>query len=270
MTHCVLQYDAVDDFIDRRTPYREEHLRLVREAHARGEIVMAGALGDPPDGGLLVFTARRPRSPKSSPAAIRTSSTDSITRWGVRPWNVVVGLSRLPARPAAVAALGRRLFPGPRSARVLLRPPRKYGDLVAPVHIGARAPVSWSTTRPLVRDVLVTNQRNFQKGRGLERAKRLLGEGLLTSEGQTHLRQRRLMQPAFHRERIAVVRRDDDRLRRAACATAGPMATTVDAAQEMMRLTLGIVGKTLFDADVESQAPEVGARADRRHATRSG
>ena len=55
----------------------------------------------------------------------------------------------------------------------------------------------------LIRDVLVTNQKNFHKSRGLERARRLLGNGLLTSEGEFHLRQRRLAQPAFHRQRIA-------------------------------------------------------------------
>ena len=55
----------------------------------------------------------------------------------------------------------------------------------------------------LVRDVLVTYAAKFKKGRALEKAKRLLGEGLLTSEGDFHLRQRRLMAPAFHRQRIA-------------------------------------------------------------------
>src|SRR5436309_12817649 len=55
----------------------------------------------------------------------------------------------------------------------------------------------------IIKDVLVTHNRNFHKSRGLERTKRLLGEGLLTSEDDFHLRQRRLMQPAFHRERIA-------------------------------------------------------------------
>ncbi len=54
-----------------------------------------------------------------------------------------------------------------------------------------------------VREILVTNQNNFMKSRALQRAKMLLGEGLLTSEGQHHLRQRRLVQPAFHRERLA-------------------------------------------------------------------
>ncbi len=110
----------------------------------------------------------------------------------------------------------------------------------------------------LVRDVLVTNQRHFIKGRGLQRAKRLLGEGLLTSEGTVHVRQRRLIQPAFHRDRIlsyATVMTDyADRVRRR-----WRDGETIDAAQEMMRLTLGIVGKTLFDKDIESQAREVGS-----------
>src|SRR5215510_9814809 len=55
----------------------------------------------------------------------------------------------------------------------------------------------------LIRDLLVTNNQNFMKGLVLQRAKRLLGEGLLTSEGDFHRRQRRLAQPAFHRARIA-------------------------------------------------------------------
>jgi cytochrome P450 len=106
--------------------------------------------------------------------------------------------------------------------------------------------------------VLVTNHRNFHKGRGLERAKMLLGEGLLTSEGDFHLRQRRLAQPAFHRQRVtaygatmatyAAARRDRWR-----------PGETIDAHREMMALTLAIVGKTLFDADVEHEAAEIGA-----------
>ena len=50
--------------------------------------------------------------------------------------------------------------------------------------------------------MLVTQARKVFKGRGLERSKRLFGEGLLTSEGEHHLRQRRLSQPAFHRQRL--------------------------------------------------------------------
>ncbi|OFW22529.1 MAG: cytochrome P450 [Acidobacteria bacterium RIFCSPLOWO2_02_FULL_65_29] len=132
---------------------------------------------------------------------------------------------------------------------------RTYGDL-AHVHMAGEHVYLVNDPRA-IRDILVTDQRLFMKGRGLDRAKRLLGEGLLTSEGAVHVRQRRLMQPAFHRDRIAsyasVMTEFSDRVRRG--WTDGG---TIDAAQDMARLTLGVVGKTLFDADVESQAKEVG------------
>jgi cytochrome P450 len=109
----------------------------------------------------------------------------------------------------------------------------------------------------LIRDVLVTNNRNFTKSRGLERSKRLLGQGLLTSEGAMHLRQRRLMQPAFHRDRVAgyggLMVGYGDRMRRA-----WTNGAVLDVSREMNRLTLSIVGKTLFDVDVEEQAAAVG------------
>ncbi len=109
----------------------------------------------------------------------------------------------------------------------------------------------------LIRDVFVTRQRQFKKGRGLERMKRLLGEGLLTSEGDFHLRQRRLMQPAFHRQRVAAY---SEAMTHFAAETAGRWTDggTVDVAEEMMRLTLAIVGKTLFDAEVEAEADDIG------------
>ena len=133
---------------------------------------------------------------------------------------------------------------------------RQYGD-VAHVYLGGEHLFLLNHPR-FVRDVLVTHQHNFRKGRGLERAKRLLGEGLLTSEGAMHVRQRRLMQPAFHRDRIAgyatVMTEYAERIQRP-----WQDGATLDLSQEMMRLTLGIVGKTLFDQDVESQAREVGS-----------
>jgi cytochrome P450 len=108
-----------------------------------------------------------------------------------------------------------------------------------------------------IKDVLVTNHQNFHKGLALQRAKRLLGEGLLTSEEDFHRRQRRLAQPAFHRARIASyasVMTDYASETRARWRD----GETLDLSEEMMRLTLGIVGKTLFDADVVSDAREVG------------
>src|SRR3954462_2212621 len=76
----------------------------------------------------------------------------------------------------------------------------EYGDLI---HYKAGPQHLYLFNDPeLIRDVLVTNQKNFTKSRGLERTKRLLGNGLLTSEGEFHLRQRRLVQPAFHKQRV--------------------------------------------------------------------
>jgi cytochrome P450 len=108
-----------------------------------------------------------------------------------------------------------------------------------------------------IKDVLVTNHQNFMKGLALQRAKRLLGEGLLTSEGNFHRRQRRLAQPAFHRVRIASYA---DVMTEHAATTRDRWqdGQTLDISEEMMQLTLGIVGKTLFDADVASDAGEVG------------
>jgi cytochrome P450 len=131
----------------------------------------------------------------------------------------------------------------------------RYGDLV---HLRMGPERAFLVNDPaLIRDVLVTNQRFFHKGRALERSKRLLGEGLLTSEDAVHVRQRRLLQPAFHRDAVAgyagVMTDFADRAR-----SRWQNGSTIDIAQEMMRITLGIVGKTLFDADVESQARDVG------------
>ena len=132
---------------------------------------------------------------------------------------------------------------------------RTYGDLVH-LHLAGEHLYLVSDPR-LIRDIFVTNQRSFKKGRGLEGAKRLLGEGLLTSEGQTHLRQRRLIQPAFHRDRLvgyaSTMAEHAARLR-----DGWTDGARLNVSDEMMRLTLGIVGRTLFGTDVEAQAPEVG------------
>ncbi|HEX4900729.1 MAG TPA: cytochrome P450, partial [Pyrinomonadaceae bacterium] len=95
------------------------------------------------------------------------------------------------------------------------------------------------------------------KGLALQRAKRLLGEGLLTSEGDFHRRQKRLAQPAFHRARIASYA---SVMTNYAAEMSGRWrdGEILDVSQEMMRLTLAIVGKTLFDADVERDATDVG------------
>ncbi len=160
--------------------------------------------------------------------------------------------------------------PGPRSripGRLLLtfrRDPiafvmntaRRYGD-VAHWRFGPRN--LYLLSHPdYVKEVLVTRQKNFIKSYALQRARVLLGQGLLTSEGDFHLRQRRLSQPAFHRERVESYG-EVMAVYAARTAQRWRDGETRDVAQEMMRLTLAIVGKTLFDADVEGEADEIGA-----------
>jgi cytochrome P450 len=133
---------------------------------------------------------------------------------------------------------------------------REYGDLV---YFRVANQHMYLVNHPdYVREILVNNQANFVKSRALQRAKVLLGEGLLTSEGQQHLRQRRLVQPAFHRERLAGYASAMSQ-----CAVRWrerwQPGGTLDISTEMPHLTLSIVAKTLFSADVESEASEIGA-----------
>jgi len=133
---------------------------------------------------------------------------------------------------------------------------REYGDVVF-FRMGPQR-VYMLNHPDLIKDALVTHQDSFMKGRALQRSKRLLGEGLLTSEGEYHRRQRRLAQPAFHRQRIEAYGEVMIDFAARACAQ-WPDGATLDLAREMMRLTLAIVAKTLFDADVERDAEDIGA-----------
>ncbi len=157
----------------------------------------------------------------------------------------------------------RRRFPGEFALAVTRRPldfmpalARDYGDVAGFAIAGQ--PIVLVSDPALIRDVLVTDARLFHKGRGLEGAKLLLGEGLLTSEGEFHRRQRRLAQPAFHRARVnaygetmaAYARRRTDGWRD---------GDAFDLAPEMAAYTLAVVGKTLFDADIEGEAQDIGA-----------
>ena len=92
MRYFALHYDVVPGFVDRRMPFREAHLRMVRDAHDRGHLVMAGALGDPPDGALLVFRADAPEQVEDFARADPYVREGLVTTWRVRPWTVVVGV----------------------------------------------------------------------------------------------------------------------------------------------------------------------------------
>lgn len=131
---------------------------------------------------------------------------------------------------------------------------RDYGDITS-FQVGPQR-LTLLNHPDLIRDVLITHAAQFHKGRGLERAKRLLGEGLLTSEGELHQRQRRLILPAFHRQRLQSYART-----MVECAERfeldSDISQPVDISRHMMRLTLQIVCKTLFNADVRDQTLEI-------------
>ncbi len=91
MNYYALIYYVAADFVSRRSPYRDEHLRLVREAHRRGDLLLAGALGDPVGRALLIF--RLPESSVAEDFARKDPYVTNglVTRWEVQPWAVVVG-----------------------------------------------------------------------------------------------------------------------------------------------------------------------------------
>jgi len=137
----------------------------------------------------------------------------------------------------------------------LERTHREYGD-VARWRFGQRR-VYLLAHPELVRDVLVTRHKNFIKSKALQRARVILGEGLLTSEGEHHLRQRRLAQPAFHRDRIAAL--GETMVRFTSEMSDGWRAgREMDVTREMSRLTLSIAAQTFFGADVHGEAEEIG------------
>ena len=86
-----LLYDLVDDYLERRAPLRADHLALARAAHDRGELVMAGALDEPPDMAILVFRADGPEAIEDFVAADPYVQQGLVTSWKIRRWNVVIG-----------------------------------------------------------------------------------------------------------------------------------------------------------------------------------
>ena len=94
MKYYALIYEVVDRFAERRAPFRAEHLELLREAHASGTLVLAGALGDPPDGALLVFKTSSPEVAEDFARKDPYVVSGVVTSWSVRTWNVVVEPAR--------------------------------------------------------------------------------------------------------------------------------------------------------------------------------
>jgi hypothetical protein len=91
MNYYALIYELVEDMVTRRVPFREEHLRLAREARDRGELVLAGALSEPVDRALLVFHVEDKGKVENFARKDPYVLNGLARKWEVRPWNVVVG-----------------------------------------------------------------------------------------------------------------------------------------------------------------------------------
>lgn len=151
-------------------------------------------------------------------------------------------------------------FPGQHLAGFIRNPTGLFtraaqsGDIVR-LNLG---PNTYLINHPdYIRDILVTNQRIFTKSAVLQRMRGLLGDGLITSEGELHLRQRRLIQPAFHRQRIAgYAKLMTDCAQQASDHWKDGQVLNIHT--EMMRLTMVIVGQALFGKNVEGEAADIG------------
>lgn len=89
--YFIMFYKTCENFIEKRAPFRTEHLAYAQAAHDRGELMLGGALAEPADGAVLVFRC------ESKEVAERFAKNDPyvknglIEEWRVRPWTVVIG-----------------------------------------------------------------------------------------------------------------------------------------------------------------------------------
>ncbi|MGK2964252.1 MAG: YciI family protein [Tepidiformaceae bacterium] len=91
MAYHILFYDYVEDAAERRTPFRPEHLELLREYEARGEVVMAGAFANPLDGAAIVFNVEDAAQVEAFVAVDPFAINGVVRSWKVREWTVVLG-----------------------------------------------------------------------------------------------------------------------------------------------------------------------------------
>jgi uncharacterized protein YciI len=91
MPYFLLIYDVGEGLTERRKPYRAEHLRLVDEAHERGDLLLAGAYGDPPHGAVLLFWVKSADDVRAFAEADPYVTSGLVRKWSVHPWHVVIG-----------------------------------------------------------------------------------------------------------------------------------------------------------------------------------
>ena len=165
--------------------------------------------------------------------------------------HIVAGREGYPAGPRFLPRLlSGRVF-RQSTAAYLTDSAKTYGDLVHSMAVGKHV---YQINHPsLIEDFFLKDAAKHHRGLVMQRSRTVLGDGLLTSEEPLHMRQRRLAQPAFHRSRIAGYA---ETIGQQALAMTGRWrsGTTLDVHEEMLAIALRIVGKCLFDLNVESDA----------------
>ncbi|CAM3279189.1 MULTISPECIES: cytochrome P450 [Brevibacillus] len=137
---------------------------------------------------------------------------------------------------------------------------KEYGD-VAHFRFGPKRHIYMLNNPDQIKEVLVTKQAHFRKAKGLQVARAVVGDGILTSEGKKHMRQRRLMQPAFHRDRIAgygdvMVRQGVELM------SEWKDGEVLDIHHDMMKVTLAIITETMFGKTVKEGSDKIAHAID--------
>jgi cytochrome P450 len=163
---------------------------------------------------------------------------------------VTAGLETVPRAPGALPLIGH-VWPLWRDTLAFVKSLRQHGELVR-VDVGGM-PIYFATSAAHAHAVMVTNGTSFEKGRLFDRMRPLVGAGLATADSRTHRRHRRLMQPSFHRERIADY-----------CAVISGQARTLTdswqpgqqvAVEEVMgEFSVSTLAATMFSADIGRDA----------------
>ena len=94
--YFLLFYDVIDNYVERRAPYRDQHLTYAEASRDRGELTLAGATGTPPNGAVLLFKGDDAAVAENFAKGDPYVKAGLITQWRVVPWHVVVGEGAIP------------------------------------------------------------------------------------------------------------------------------------------------------------------------------
>lgn len=160
MNYYALIYETVDDYVSRRTEFREQHLRIAREYCDRGELIFGGAFEDPVDRALIIFRADNKSKVEDFARRDPYVVNGLVKKWEVRPWKVVVGHEQRPSPAIPVGAIARHWSARTTEARLpkylehfsknvlpeLRRVPGFLGVSVSVSHTGSAAEIFVETT----------------------------------------------------------------------------------------------------------------------------